>query len=185
MAERAVLWERRGNVIRHRASERRGALPGSDVATVAGCGTQRVVVVHMARRAGGRRRGNVQPSQGKPGRAVIESCRGPTYRAMAYRTVRRRKLCTRRRVHGIIRLLPSRQMAARVTAVSRRGRQSVVAADVAQTASHCRVGIGQRETGCAVIEDSRSPSRNRVARRTLRRRDWESCRNVVRYVSAE
>jgi len=56
---------------------------------------------------------------------------------------------------------------------------------VAQTASHCRVGIGQRETGCTVIEDSRSPGRNRVARCTLRRRDWKSCRNVVRYVSTK
>jgi len=79
MADRAVLRERRGNVIRHRASERCGALPSRDVATVAGCGTQRVVVVHMARRAGGRRRGNVQPRQSETRRAVIESCRRPIH----------------------------------------------------------------------------------------------------------
>jgi hypothetical protein len=62
----------------------------------------------MARRAGGRRRGNVQPSQGKPRRAVIESCRRPTHCGMADRTVRRRELRTRRRVHWIIGLLPGR-----------------------------------------------------------------------------
>jgi hypothetical protein len=46
--------------------------------------------------------------QRKPGRAVIEACRRPTYCVMAYRTIRRRKLRSRRRVQGIIRLLPSR-----------------------------------------------------------------------------
>jgi len=76
-------------------------------------------------------------------------------------------------------------MAPGISAIVGGSRQSVVAANVAQTASHCRVGIGQRETSCAVIEDSRSPSRNRVTRGTLRRRDWESCRDVVRYVSTE
>jgi len=47
------------------------------------------------------------------------------------------------------------------------------------------MAIGQRETGCTVIEDSRSPSRNRMARCTLRRPSRESCRDVVRYVSAK
>jgi hypothetical protein len=56
---------------------------------------------------------------------------------------------------------------------------------MAQSASHCRVGIGQRETGCAVVENSRSPGRNRVARCTLRGCNWKSGRNVVRHVPAE
>jgi hypothetical protein len=89
-------------------------------------------------------------------------------------------------MRGICGLLPCCQMAPRISAIGRGdARQRVVAPNMAQGASHRRVGIGQRETGCAVIEDSRSPSRNRVARCTLRRRDWESCRNVVRYVPAK
>ena len=108
MAEGAVLWERRGNMIRYRSPERRGALPSSNVATVAGCGTQRVVVVHMARRTRRGRRRNVQPRQGKPRRAVIESCCRPTHCGMADRTVRRCELRTRRRVHWVIGLLPGR-----------------------------------------------------------------------------
>jgi hypothetical protein len=47
------------------------------------------------------------------------------------------------------------------------------------------MGIGQRKTGCTVIEDSRSPGRNRMARCTLRRPNGESRRDVVRYVSAK
>jgi len=70
--------------------------------------TQRVIVVHVARGARRRRRGCMRSGQGKPGLAVIESCRRPTYRTMAYRTIPYRKLRTRRRVHWIGGLLPSR-----------------------------------------------------------------------------
>jgi len=35
-----------------------------------------------------------------------------------------------------------------------------------------------------VIENARSPSGNRVAGRTLRRRDWKSSRHVIRNVTA-
>ena len=59
MAALASLRERCGNVIRHRPPERRGALPRSDVATVAGCGTECIVAVHMAGNTGRRRWGNV------------------------------------------------------------------------------------------------------------------------------
>ena len=41
------------------------------------------------------------------------------------------------------------------------------------------MAIGQRKTSCTVIEDSRSPCGDCVARGTLRRRGWESGRNVV------
>ena len=69
---------------------------------------QSIVVVHVAGNARCPRWGNVHPCQGKAGRAVIEGCRRPAYCVMAHRTVRRRKLRTRRRVDGIIRLLPGR-----------------------------------------------------------------------------
>jgi hypothetical protein len=76
MAEGAVLRERRGNVIRYRPPERRRALPGRDVAIVAGCCTERVVVAHMAGNTR-RRRGHVQSRQGKPRRGVIKYPAGP------------------------------------------------------------------------------------------------------------
>jgi len=61
MAERAIRRERRSNVIRDCAPERRSALPGRDVATVAGCRSrgQCVIVAHVAGNAGRGRR-NVQ-----------------------------------------------------------------------------------------------------------------------------
>ena len=106
MAGLAGLRERSRNMIRHRASERRGALPGSYVATVAGCRTEQIVVAYMAGKAGRRGRGNVHPRQGKPGRAVVERRCGPTHRRMAHRTVRCGKLRARRFVHGVIRAVP-------------------------------------------------------------------------------
>jgi hypothetical protein len=57
---------------------------------------------------------------------------------------------------------------------------------VALRASNCRqMAIGQREAGCTVIEDSRGPSRDRVAGSTLRRCNWKPGRNVVWYGPAD
>src|SRR5712691_6442516 len=55
---------------------------------------------------------------------------------------------------------------------------------MAQNASRRRMGIGQGEAGRSVIENSRSPGSNRVARGTLRRRRREPGCDVVRYVPA-
>ena len=68
-------------------------------------GLQIIIVTDVAGCAG---HVGVAIGQRKPSRAVIETCRCPTDRVMAHRTVRRRKLRTCRRVHGIVRLLPSR-----------------------------------------------------------------------------
>jgi hypothetical protein len=61
VAKGAIRRERRSNVVRYCAPERRGALPGSDVATVAGCRSrgQCVVVAYVTGNAGRRRGGNV------------------------------------------------------------------------------------------------------------------------------
>jgi hypothetical protein len=111
VAEGAVLWERRGNVIRYRAPERRGALPGSDVAIVAGCCTERVAVAYVAGNARRGRWGHVQSRQGKPRRAVIERRRGPTRCCMARAAIRNRKGRCSRGMRGIRGLLPGCQMA--------------------------------------------------------------------------
>lgn len=112
VAERAVGRERCRNMIRHRASKRRSALPGSYVATVAGRGTERVVVAHVAGNAGRRRRGNVHPRQGKPRCAVVERCGGPTHRRVAGGAVRCRKCCAGCGMRRGVGLLPGCQMAA-------------------------------------------------------------------------
>ncbi len=85
MARLASLGIAGSDVIRD-PGEIRGALPGRDVATVAGGGTQRVVVVYMAR-AAKCRRGHVRSRQGKPGDAVIER-RVPARWRMAIGAVR-------------------------------------------------------------------------------------------------
>ena len=70
-------------------------------------------------------------NQRKAGRAVIERRGIPAHGGVALRTVRRRKGCAGRRVHGIIGLLPRRQMALRIAAIRRLDRQAIVAVDMA------------------------------------------------------
>lgn len=64
VAKGAIRGERRSNVVRYCAPERRGALPSRNVATVAGCRSrgQCVVVAYVTRNAGRRHRRNVQSS---------------------------------------------------------------------------------------------------------------------------
>ena len=70
-------------------------------------------------------------------------------------------------------------MASGISAIGRENRQRIVVVDVAQIAGHVGVAIGQQETCRAVIEKSRRPGRNRVARRASRSRDREPSRHVV------
>ena len=119
------------DVVRYRPPNRCSALESCLVAPIAIRRAEGVVVVDVTGGAGRRGWGHVRSGQGKPGRAVVKSCRRPTNCCVADRTVRCRKLRTRRGVHRIIRLLPGRQMAARVRTIGRGGRQVVVVIDVA------------------------------------------------------
>jgi len=56
---------------------------------------------------------------------------------------------------------------------------------MAHAASHSRVPVRERETRRAVVERSRRPGRNWMARGALRRRRREACRNMVRNVAAD
>ena len=100
-----------------------GLLPScqmaSGVAAVRRRNRQIVIVVDMA---GGTGHIGVAIRQQEARRAVIEDRRGPGNRVMASRAVADRKSRARRRVHRIVRPLPSRQMASRVSAIRRRGR---------------------------------------------------------------
>jgi hypothetical protein len=114
VARLASLRITASNVIRY-AGERGGALPGRDVAPVAGGGFEQIVVAHMAGNAGCRHRRNVHPSQSKGGNAVIERHSVPAQRRVAIVTVlwqESRSGCT---VHWVVGLIPILQMTARVS----------------------------------------------------------------------
>jgi|HubBroStandDraft_6_1064221.scaffolds.fasta_scaffold460555_1 hypothetical protein len=121
----------------------------------------------MARRARGRRRGHVRSRQSKPGGAVVERGPSPAGCGMTSGAVRRGKSGTGSGVHGIIRLLPSREVALRVSAIGRGNRQTVVVVSVAEGASHICMSIGQKEPSRAVVERCRRPTHRIVASRAV------------------
>ena len=82
---------------------------------------------------------------------------------MASRAIRRRKRSSRCRVYRSGSPLPFCQMAAGISAIGRRNRQRIIIVDVAQGAGDVGMAVGQQESGCAVIEHSCRPGRNRVA----------------------
>lgn len=85
-------------------------------------------------------------------------------------------------MHRIVRLLPSRQVAAGVAAIGRRSRQCVVVVDVAGSASHIGVSIGERKTRRVVIERGRSPAHRCVTCGAVRKRKRWSGRRMDRIV---
>ena len=96
-------------------------------------------------------------------RAVIEDRRGPGNRVVASVAIGHGKKRAGRRVHRIIRLVPSRQVAARIPAVRRPHRQAVIVVEVAGGTGHIGMGIRQWEPGGAVIELRAQPAVKRVA----------------------
>jgi len=133
----------------------------SGVPAVRRCDRQTVVVVDMARSA---RHVGVSVGQQEARGAVIEDRRGPGNGVVAARAVGNSKSRARRGVHRIVGLLPGGQMAARVPAVVRRGRQVVIVVDVAGGTGHIGMAIRQQEPGRAVIELRAQPTIKGVAR---------------------
>ena len=99
------------DVIRYVPANRRGTQEIWLVAIVAISRFERVVVALVTGGTGGRRRGHVCSDQSKPGDAMIERRRVPTFCHMASRTVHCGKSWSRGDVLRIICLLPGRQMA--------------------------------------------------------------------------
>jgi len=91
---------------------------------------------------------------------VIEDRRGPRNGVMASRQLATPKSRARRGVHWISRLLPGRQWQPNSRSPSAH-RQVVIVVEVAGSASHIGVAVGQKKSRGAVIEDRRGP-RNRV-----------------------
>jgi len=153
-------------VIRHVPPRRLRLFPVRRVTLHAITRTQRIAVVHMALRT--RRRG-MRARQRKSRDAVIERRRVPSRRCVALRTIPCGKCLPRGRVRRIIRLLPCRQVALRVTAIGRLNRQIIVTVHMARTAWGVCVPIGQLETRRAVVEFPVGPFGNRMAGRASSR----------------
>ena len=105
-----------GNVVWHTSPDRRRALPRRLMAPIAVrvCGSEGVVVTDMAIGAGhdfACRRQLVRTRQRPAGRGMIENCRGPRNGVVAGRAIGHSKWRSGTRVHRIVGLLPSRQMA--------------------------------------------------------------------------
>lgn len=152
-------------------------LPGHQVAsrisTIVGRDRQIVVVIDVARRAG-----DIRVAVGEEkSRGVVVECRGrPTYSRVARGTMLKSESCSCRWMDRVRGLLPSRQVTLGVPAVGRRDGQIVIVIDVARSARHVRVAIGQQETRYAVIESGVQPGIEGMARFA---RGREICRHVI------
>ena len=161
-------------MIRYSPAERLRAQPSRLVATVAiGIrGGEGVVVSHVA--VGTRHnfsgRGQLMRARQRPAcRAVIKDSRSPCDRVVARRAVRCGERCSRCWVRRIVRGLPSRQMASRITAICRCNRQCVVIVFVAIRAGHdfpgrCKLVLIRQRESCLRLIERRSPRNRRMAR---------------------
>ena len=110
---------------------------------------------------------------------------------MTGRAIRGHKCGTRRRVRRVIRLLPGRQVAARIAAVGRLDAETIVAAHVALRAGADLAGrrhlmrIGQWETSRALIELAVGPGGDGVTRGAGGRSGGEIRRHVIGHVAAQ
>ena len=138
----------------------------------------------MAGGAGRRGGGHVCPSERETGDAVIEGSGVPTFGGVAGGAVGSGEGRAGRGVRGIVGLLPSGEVATRITAICGSSFQTVVAVDVAGRANHVGMSIGERKAGGTVVEFAISPSGDAVAGGTSGSGGGESCSDVVRHRAA-
>jgi len=147
MARRAVCSRKRCSGIR--VDRIVGRLPGrqmaSRIAAVIRSNRQRVVVVDVAIRTSRNFSGRGQLMrirQWEAGHGVIEGRRSPRNRVVTGGAVRHAESRACRGMHGVIRLLPGRQVASRVSAVRCRDIQAVIVIDMAGSARRYLAAIG-------------------------------------------
>lgn len=167
-ASRCRRRETGRNVIRYRSPNRCGAGKSCLVAAITIGRIERIIVIHMAGSAWGRRRGHVCSGKGEPGDAVIERGRVPACRSMAICAIRRSKSGAGSGVDRGSCLLPLRQVALRIATSCRGDRQTVVVVDMAGGASNVGVALGEQESGGAMVECRRRPADRVVAGRAVR-----------------
>ena len=143
---------------------------------------QRVIIADVTGHAGRRRWRSVRACQRETRDAVIERSRVPALGGVARRAIGHRKSWAGRGVRRVIRLLPGRQVALRVPAIRGLDGQVVIVVDVAGSAGHVGVPVGQQETRGAVVKDRRGPGNRVMARRALGHRKSRTRRRVHRIV---
>jgi hypothetical protein len=116
---------------------------------------------------------------------VVKRSGVPTLRGVTLCAVDCCEGCSGRRVNRIIGLLPGGQVASGITAVGGLDLQIVIAIDVAGSALHVSVAIGQKKSGGAVIKLAVGPSGYGVAGRASRCGRRESCGHVIRYCATQ
>jgi len=105
----------------------------------------------------------VGAGQSKAGEAVVERRGVPTHCRVAVRAIGRGKSRSGRGMHGIICLLPGREVTTRIPAIGRRNGQIVVVVDMAGRAGHVGVAVRQQEAGRTVVESGGIPACGVVA----------------------
>ena len=108
------------DVIRHISADCRGLVPVRRMTAHAVGRIQRVVIVDVAGSTWRRSRRHMRARQRESRHAVIKRCRIPAFRGVAVRAISQSKCRARGGVHWVIRILPSRQVAARSSARSGR-----------------------------------------------------------------
>jgi hypothetical protein len=166
-ASRSCRGKAGRNVVRDNSANLLRPNPIRRVARHAVACTQGVVVADVAGRTGSRCRGHVRTHQGETRDAVVKRRGIPPLGGMAIRTVPHHKCGARSRVDGIIGLLPGGEMAARCAASRGRNLQVVVVVDMAGSAGHVGVAVGQKEPGGAVVKDRVVPTGGVVALRAV------------------
>ena len=160
--------ETRGDVVRNVSAVGWRAIPGGLMAAVAirvGRGKV-VVVVDVAVGAGVHfscRSQLVRARERPAGHAMVEDHVGPRGGVVAIRAVRGGERRARAGMRGIVRLLPSGEVALGVPAVGRSDLQIVIRVDVARRAGHIGMRIGERKSRGAVIKFRSEPAIKRVA----------------------
>ncbi len=162
-ASRGVIREAYGDVIGDAGSKRRSLIPIGNVAAIAVGGIQRVVVADVARRARRGRWRHVRADKSEAGSTVIERRAIPTLGGMAGGAIRDGECGTRGRVNRRGGLLPLGEMAPGISAIGWRDLQIVIVVDVAGRAGNVGVAVGERKTGCGVIERCIVPTQRGVA----------------------
>ena len=177
--------ESSGDVVGNIPPQCCSALECSLMAAVAVGRIQSEIIIHVAGSAGRRSRRSVRPGQSKASRSVIERRRIPGNSRVAGGAVGRSEGCSSGGMQRRIGLLPGGQVATGVPAIVWLDRQRVVVVEMAGGASHAGMSVGQRESCCAVIEDTSGPGGDGVARGALSSRRRESSSDVVGDIPAQ
>jgi len=183
--------EASSDVVWDTAAERRSAVPSSLVTTetIRVGRSETVVVIQMAVRAGVHFAcgGQLVRAEERPAsRGVVEDDIRPEGRVMTRGAIGGGEGSARCGVHGIVGLLPGREVALRVTALRRANLQIVVIVDVAVGAGvdlaggSQLVGIREREAGGGVIKIRGVPGNCCVTGGACGNRKYRGCRGMLR-----